>query len=72
VQAFLRQVYGDQVAVAYYDAISADVQEQYHQVIEMASERFLPYPIVLINDEAVMAGHVDAYGIASLVAQELP
>ena len=49
-----------------------EVQEQYRQVIEMASERFLPYPIVLIDDEPVMAGHVDAYGIASLVAQQLP
>ena len=58
--------------VSYYDAIQRGVPEQYHQVIEMASERFLPYPLVLINDEAVMAGHVDAYGIASLVAQELP
>ena len=72
MQAFLRQVYGDQVDVSYYDAILPEVQEQYHQVIEMASERFVPYPIVLIDGEAVMAGHVDAYGIASLVAQELP
>ena len=72
MQAFLRQVYGDQVSVSYYDAVLPEVQEQYRQVIEMASERFVPYPIVLINDEAVMAGHVDAYGIASLVAQELP
>ena len=72
MQAFLRQVYSDQVRVSYYDAIYPEVREQYQQVIEMASERFLPFPIVLINDEAVMAGHVDAYGIASLVAQELP
>ena len=68
----MSRVYGDQVRVSYHDARFPEVQEQYHQVIEMASERFLPYPIVLIKDEAVMAGHVDAYGIASLVAQVLP
>ena len=37
----------------------------------MAGERFLPHPLVLVDDRLVMAGHVDAYGIASLVTDKL-
>jgi disulfide oxidoreductase YuzD len=40
-------------------------------VLDVAAERYLPYPLVLVDDQLVMAGHVDAYGIASLVTEKL-
>jgi hypothetical protein len=57
--------------MSYYDAALPAVQEQFREVLDVASERFLPHPLVLVDDQLVMAGHVDAYGIASLVTEKL-
>jgi disulfide oxidoreductase YuzD len=40
-------------------------------VLQAASDRYLPHPLVLVDDEIVAAGHVDAYGIAAYVSQQL-
>jgi disulfide oxidoreductase YuzD len=57
--------------VKYYDAALSEVQEQFKTVLQMASDRYLPHPLVLVDDEIVAAGHVDAYGIAAYVSQQL-
>jgi disulfide oxidoreductase YuzD len=64
-------VYGDKVDLSYYDAAVPAVQEQFREVLDIAVDRYLPYPLVLVDDRLVMAGHVDAYGIASLVTEKL-
>jgi hypothetical protein len=40
-------------------------------VLQAASDRYLPHPLVLVDDEIIAAGHVDAYGIAAYVSQRL-
>ncbi len=64
-------MYGDQVDVSYYDAALLAVQERFREILDLANERYLPHPLVLVNDQLVMAGHVDAYGIASMVTEKL-
>jgi hypothetical protein len=39
--------------------------------LQSAADRYLPHPLVLVDDEIVAAGHVDAYGVASYVSQRL-
>jgi len=67
----LSRVYGEQAAVTYFDAALPEVQEQFKAVLQAASDRYLPHPLVLVDDEIVAAGHVDAYGIAAYVSQQL-
>ena len=57
--------------MTYFDAALPEVQEQYKTVLQAASDRYLPHPLVLVGDEIVAAGHVDAYGIAAYVSQQL-
>ena len=64
-------MYGDKVDVSYYDAAVPAVQEQFREVLDLAGERYLPHPLVLVDQQLVIAGHVDAYGIASLVTEKL-
>jgi disulfide oxidoreductase YuzD len=71
VQVFFSRVYGDKAAVRYYDAAQPEVQEQFKATLQAASDRYLPHPLVLVDDEIVAAGHVDAYGIAAYVSQQL-
>jgi hypothetical protein len=59
------------VVLSYYDAALPEVQEQFDATLKAASDRYLPHPLVLIDDQIVMAGHVDAYGIATYVSQRL-
>ena len=40
-------------------------------MLQAASDRYLPHPLVLVDDEIIAAGHVDAYGIAGYVSQQL-
>jgi disulfide oxidoreductase YuzD len=67
----LARVYGDQAAVTYFDAALPEVQEQFKTSLQAASDRYLPHPLVLVDEEIVAAGHVDAYGIAAYVSQQL-
>ena len=55
----------------YFDAALPEVQEQFKTVLQAAADRYLPHPLVLVDDEIVAAGHVDAYGIAGYVSQQL-
>jgi len=57
--------------VSYFDAARPEVREQFKTVLQAASDRYLPYPLVLVDDEIIAAGHVDAYGIAAYVSQQL-
>jgi hypothetical protein len=43
----------------------------FNAVVTQAQERYWPYPLVLVNDKPVMAGHVDAYGLMGMLRQEL-
>ena len=67
----MSRVYGEQAAVAYFDAALPEVRKQFETVLQAASDRYLPHPLVLVDDEIVAAGHVDAYGIAAYVSQQL-
>jgi disulfide oxidoreductase YuzD len=64
-------VYGDKVDIQYYDAALPEVQGQFREVLDLARDRYLPHPLVLVEGQIVMAGHVDAYGIASMVTDKL-
>jgi len=67
----LSRVYGDQAAVTYFDAALPEVQTQFKTVLQAAVDRYLPHPLVVVDDEIIAAGHVDAYGIAAYVSQQL-
>ena len=57
--------------VTYHDAALPDVRAQFVEIVENAQSRYWPFPLVIVKGRVVMAGHVDIYGIASLVNQEL-
>ena len=57
--------------MTYFDAALPEVQEQFKTVLQAAAARYLPHPLVVVDDEIVAAGHVDAYGIAAYVSQQL-
>jgi disulfide oxidoreductase YuzD len=48
-----------------------EVQEQFKTVLQAATDRYLPHPLVLVDDEIIAAGHVDAYGIAAYLSRQL-
>ena len=57
--------------MTYLDAALPEVQTEFQTVLQAAADRYLPHPLVLVDDEIVAAGHVDAYGIAAYVSQQL-
>jgi hypothetical protein len=48
-----------------------EVRTDFAQVVAQAREHYWPYPLVLVNERPVMAGHVDAYGLMGLLNEEL-
>ena len=72
MKGYIERVYGDRVSVDYYDAAQPEVRTGFGEVIAQAEERYWPYPLVLVNEEPVMAGHVDAYGLMGMLREVLP
>ncbi len=71
MQRYFESVYGARVLVSYHDAVLPNVRAQFSALISEAEQRRWPYPLVLVDDEPVMAGHVDAYGLMRIVNEAL-
>lgn len=65
------RTFPDQVRVEYYDAALPEVQAQFSQVVEEAKQRYWPYPLVLVNDQLVLAGDVNVYRLSRFIQEEL-
>ena len=57
--------------VEYLDAATTTVQTQYAETIEEARQRYWPFPLVLYNDQVVLAGDVNVYRLSRLIREEL-
>ncbi|MBN1582258.1 MAG: hypothetical protein JXA89_16250 [Anaerolineae bacterium] len=71
VKGYIERVYGNRVSVEYYDVAKPEVRTDFTDVVAQAEARYWPYPLVLVNEKPVMAGHVDAYGIMGVLREEL-
>jgi disulfide oxidoreductase YuzD len=59
------------VQVEYYDAALPETQAEFPNVVEEAKQRYWPYPLVLVNDQPVLAGDVNVYRLAKIVREQL-
>jgi len=48
-----------------------EVQTQFASLIEEARTRYLPYPLVMVDEKLAMAGEVNVYGLSMLVSRKL-
>ena len=71
VRRYMDHIFGDQVNMTYHDAAQATVQTQFREVLDQAQERYWPHPLVLVDDQIVMAGDVDAYRLVSWVEKAI-
>ena len=65
------RTFPDQVRVEYYDAALPEVQAQFSEVVDQARQRYWPYPLVLVNDQLVLAGDVNVYRLSRFVSEVL-
>lgn len=65
------RTFPDQVRVEYYDAALPEVQAQFAHVMDEARQRYWPYPLVLVNDQLVLAGDVNVYRLSKLIREAL-
>jgi len=65
------RTFPDQVSVEYHDAALPEIQAQFSQVVDEARRRYWPYPLVLVNDQLVLAGDVNVYHLSKFVRKEL-
>jgi disulfide oxidoreductase YuzD len=66
------RTFPDQVRVEYYDAALPEVRAHFCEVVEEARQRYWPYPLVLVNDQLVLAGDVNVYRLSKFIREELP
>lgn len=57
--------------VEYLDAATSEVHRQYAETIEEARRRYWPFPLVLYNDQVVLAGDVNIYRLARMIHDQL-
>ncbi|RME45203.1 MAG: hypothetical protein D6791_11310 [Chloroflexi bacterium] len=58
LHATLNSLFGDRVAVRYYDLAEPDLAQRFADVLEGARDRNLPFPLIAIDNEIVLAGPV--------------
>ena len=50
--------HGDAVQVEYIDLADDEAQAEYSEVVGIIEERSLPYPLVAVNGQLRLAGHI--------------
>jgi disulfide oxidoreductase YuzD len=68
---YLNMQYGESVQVEHVDLANPEVQAEFPELVALAEERNLPYPLVAINDELRLAGSVQYHQVMPLVEQAL-
>lgn len=65
------RAFPDQVSVEYHDAALPEVQTQFAGAIDEAGRRYWPFPLVLLEEQVVLAGDVNVYRLSRLVREAL-
>jgi disulfide oxidoreductase YuzD len=63
--------YGDDVQVEYVDLANPEAQAEFGELVALAEEQNLPYPLVAINDTLRLAGSVQYHQVMPLVERFL-
>jgi disulfide oxidoreductase YuzD len=68
---YLQMRYGEAVQVEYFDLTEAENRERFSDLVAVAEDRDLPYPLVAVNDLLRLAGSAHYYQILPLVEEAL-
>jgi disulfide oxidoreductase YuzD len=68
---YLRMQYGDAVEVRYIDMADPASQAEFSELMTVAEEQKLPYPLVAINGHVRAAGSAHYYHVLPYVEQVL-
>jgi len=68
---YLQRMFGGQIDMAYYDMALPEVQSQFDHIAREAEDHCWPYPLVLMDDQIVIAGDVNVYRLSALVQRAL-
>jgi disulfide oxidoreductase YuzD len=64
-------MFGDRVQVLYLDVADPQVRANAAGVVEGARQRHLPYPLVAIDGQVVLAGKADAESVLRKLGEVL-
>lgn len=68
---YLKQRYGEAIAVEYVDMADPQNQAEYDQLLAVVEARGLPYPLVAVNGNVQLVGTVHYYQVVPLVEAAL-
>jgi len=63
-------MFGDEVAVEYYDAAAPETQQKFVEMSKGVDANKYSYPLVLVNGQLKASGGVDTYQLMFLVDQD--
>jgi disulfide oxidoreductase YuzD len=70
-QYYLQMRYGEAVEVEYVDMADPENQARFPELLAVAEDRDLPYPLIAVNGHLRAAGSAHYYSILPLVEQAL-
>ncbi len=68
---YLQLQHGPDVQVEYVDLADAEMQDRFSDLIAVAKDQSLPYPLVTINGQLRLAGSAQYYQVLPLVEEYL-
>jgi disulfide oxidoreductase YuzD len=71
VSSAIKREYGDRVASEYIDLATPAIRERHQDVVQMAKERYMRFPLVMVDGEVVFNGSLDYYSLSALINRRL-
>jgi len=67
----IEREYGSSVTMEYFDLSRPELREQYESVVTRVKEKYMRYPLVMIDGEVVFNGSLDYYSLSAAINKRL-
>jgi disulfide oxidoreductase YuzD len=67
----IKREYGDKISTEYVDLANTAVREQHKDIVQMAKDRYMRFPVVMVNGEVVVHGSLDYYSLSAMINKRL-
>jgi disulfide oxidoreductase YuzD len=71
VSSAIKREYGSKITTEYVDLANPAIREQHKDIVVMAKDRYMRFPLVFINGEVVFHGSLDYYSLSAAIDKRL-
>ena len=71
VSRALEREYRTDVSMEYIELSNPEIRDQYKDIIQLARDKYMRFPLVMVDGEIVSNGSLDYYFLVAIIVQRL-